>query len=65
MMRVMTSGVFVARRATGGELQQLCDDEQDIKEEHVRRIIEQTLAGVQELHKLNIVHLDIKVCLPC
>ena len=48
-------------RATGGELQLLCDDAEDIKEEHVRKIVEQLLAGVHELHQLDIVHLDIKV----
>ncbi|OWA51817.1 Serine/threonine-protein kinase 17A [Hypsibius exemplaris] len=52
--------VLILELATGGELQQLCDDDDDIEEEDVRRIIEQTLVGVLELHRLNIVHLDIK-----
>ena len=47
-------------RATGGELFRLIAKD-PLSEDKAREIVHQILDGVQHLHSLNIVHLDLKV----
>ena len=47
-------------RATGGELFRVIAIE-PLPEEKAREVVYQIVDGVQHLHALNIVHLDLKV----
>ena len=47
-------------RATGGELFRLIAIE-PLSEDNAREVVHQIVDGVQHLHSLNIVHLDLKV----
>lgn len=50
---------------SGGELfEKIMEDESLMSESEVRDYMHQILLGVQHMHKNDIVHLDLKVCLP-
>jgi hypothetical protein len=54
--------IFGQFRAEGGELQRVLDEDDSIPEQYCRQILRQIIEGVQFLHRFNIAHLDIKVC---
>lgn len=49
-------------RATGGELFRMIAVD-PLPEDKARSVVLQLLEGVEHLHSLSIVHLDLKVCL--
>ncbi len=59
----LTTPTHHTHRATGGELFRVIAIE-PLTEEKAREVVFQILEGVQHLHTLNIVHLDLKVCSP-
>jgi serine/threonine protein kinase len=59
MMHCVIFGQF---RAEGGELQRVLDEDDSIPEQYCRQILRQIIEGIQFLHRFNIAHLDIKVC---
>ena len=49
-------------RATGGELFRMIAVD-PLREQEAKDVVYQILDGVQHLHTLNIVHMDLKVCI--
>lgn len=52
--------ILFPSRATGGELFRVIAID-PLSEEKAREVVHQIVDGVQHLHSLNIVHLDLKV----
>ncbi|XP_077436323.1 serine/threonine-protein kinase 17B isoform X2 [Vanacampus margaritifer] len=53
--------VLVLEYAAGGEIFEQCVCDEPLPEADVTRLIRQMLEGVDELHRSNLVHLDLKV----
>ncbi|XP_066998168.2 uncharacterized protein [Anabrus simplex] len=52
--------ILLLELAPGGELQMLLDRDEVPEEREVRRLMRQILAGLIDLHSINVAHLDIK-----
>lgn len=52
--------ILLLELAPGGELQMLLDRDEVPEEREVRRLMRQILAGLVDLHAINVAHLDIK-----
>ena len=49
--------------AAGGEIYFQCVEEEALSQTEVKRLMTQILEGVSFLHRHNVVHLDLKVCM--
>ncbi|KAI5709967.1 hypothetical protein M8J75_004595 [Diaphorina citri] len=52
--------ILLLELASGGELQSVLDRDEVPSEDETRRLMAQILQGIQYLHSINVVHLDIK-----
>jgi len=55
--------VVVVDSVSGGELFHYLASKEKVTEDEAVMFLRQILDGLQHLHHLNIVHLDLKVCL--